>query len=110
MTAWRALAVLQRYPECDLVVLDWRLPKIDGGDVLSFMRAEEQLTQVPVIVVSGDDRIAKQFDTVRSTAFLQKPLEPDVLLASIARQLTHGIAWPRAGALEVRPFNGGVLR
>jgi two-component system phosphate regulon response regulator PhoB len=37
----------------DAVVLDWMLPDVTGLEVLRYIRREPNLTQIPVIIVSG---------------------------------------------------------
>ena len=39
----------------DVVVLDLKMPKVDGFEVLSEMRMQPRLSSVPVIVVSNSD-------------------------------------------------------
>jgi CheY-like chemotaxis protein len=39
----------------DLVILDRRLPKFDGDEVLRHLRSTEQYAQTPVILMSGLD-------------------------------------------------------
>jgi CheY-like chemotaxis protein len=87
-----ALASLARDPECGVVILDWRLPDMDGGDVLRTVRAEPRLAGVPVIVVSADGLTADRVRAAGGTAFLRKPVAPDALLALVARHVrtAHG--------------------
>jgi CheY-like chemotaxis protein len=82
-----ALELLQLHPECGLVLLDWRLPDMNGGDVLRALRVEPELTDVPVIVLSADGLVAEEVREAGGTAFLHKPQDADVLLAVIARHL-----------------------
>lgn len=48
-----ALAFLQQNEKPGLIVLDLKLPKVDGFAVLKFIRATPALEGIPVIVVSG---------------------------------------------------------
>ena len=48
------LAVVTPY----LVVLDLHLPTIGGIQILEFIRSDERLKQIKVVVVSADDRLA----------------------------------------------------
>lgn len=41
----------------DLVILDLNLPKVDGFDVLKYMKARQKLNPIPVVVMTGSSRI-----------------------------------------------------
>jgi CheY-like chemotaxis protein len=73
-----------------LVVLDWRLPGMDGGELLRVMRQERIPT--PVIVISGMPReqISKDVNLL-GAAFLNKDeMNPISLRDAIATAL-HGL-------------------
>ncbi len=44
------------YPKPDVIVLDLRLPKIDGIEVLKQIKSEDRLKDIPVIVLTASDR------------------------------------------------------
>ena len=58
---WRALVWLSETAVApDVIVLDWLMPKLDGGHVLRAIRAEPGLAGVPVVVFSAaPDRVAE---------------------------------------------------
>lgn len=72
---------------CDLLLLDYRLPDGSGIEVLSFLR-EHGLQVAPVIMTSFHD-IRTAVKTVRSGAFdyITKPVNPDELLLVIQEAL-----------------------
>ncbi len=57
----------------DIVVLDLHLPGISGPDVLKFIRADERLSEVKVIIATADPHLA---DTLRQDVsfVLDKPV------------------------------------
>ena len=63
----------------DLILLDLKLPRKDGGQVLAEVKADARLKHIPVIILTGSD---SQEDILRSYAnyansYVQKPnLEP----------------------------------
>jgi DNA-binding response OmpR family regulator len=69
----------------DLVILDLGLPAGDGFSVLERLKANEQLSSIPVIVLSGRDRVGNKDRALKAGAktFLQKPMANDKLLAVI---------------------------
>jgi DNA-binding response OmpR family regulator len=69
----------------DLVILDLSLPAGDGFSVLERLRANEKLSSIPVIVLSGRDRVGNRDRAIKAgaTTFLQKPVSNEQLLAVI---------------------------
>lgn len=74
----------------DAVLLDWRLPDISGGEVLSKLGSVNPT--LPVIVVSGTDEVSEVIDALKRGAwdYLRKPLRNmDILVNAIERCLTR---------------------
>jgi two-component system cell cycle response regulator len=73
----------------DLVVLDLRLPGLDGMGVLDALRADLHTTEVPVILLSGqaDDATRVRALDLGSADFIQKPASLQELRARIERTL-----------------------
>jgi DNA-binding response OmpR family regulator len=69
----------------DLVILDLGLPAGDGFSVLERLKVNEKLSSIPVIVLSGRDRVGNWDRAIKAGAktFLQKPVANDKLLAVI---------------------------
>src|SRR5215472_8270124 len=42
-----------QYPFPDLLVIDWKMPRVDGCELLSWLRKLPDLVQLPVAVMSG---------------------------------------------------------
>lgn len=79
-----ALAMLQKH-EFDLVLLDIRMPKMDGFEVLEQLRRDEQLGHTPVIVISGMDSDANTIRCIELGAedFLSRPIDMTLLKARV---------------------------
>jgi DNA-binding response OmpR family regulator len=73
----------------DLVLLDLGLPGGDGFTVLKRLQLIIQTSMIPVIVMSARDPHGNREEALKSgaVAYLQKPLETDVLLKTIAKAL-----------------------
>jgi diguanylate cyclase (GGDEF)-like protein/PAS domain S-box-containing protein len=73
----------------DLALLDINLPDMSGHEVIR--AAREQGLNVPVIVVSGESEIDAAILALRLGAldFVRKPIEPEILLHSVARALAQ---------------------
>ncbi len=67
----------------DLIILDLGLPAGDGFSVLERLKANEKLSAIPVIVLSGRDRVGNKDRSLQAgaKAFLQKPTPNEKLLA-----------------------------
>lgn len=67
-------------PQPDIVLLDLKLPKVDGEEVLHEIKHHPELNDVPVIVLTGvdDDLIeARDLDhDADEDAILEKPVDP----------------------------------
>src|SRR5512136_1155325 len=71
----------------DAVVTDMRLPDIDGLDLLK--RFKQAQPETALIVVTGHGSIPKAVDAVKAGAsyFLEKPIEPEGILALIEKAI-----------------------
>ncbi len=74
----------------DLVLLDLMMPEMDGWEVFQRMRADEDMRNIPVIVVTAK---AQSIDKVlglhiaKVDDYLTKPFGPSELLTSVLRVL-----------------------
>lgn len=69
----------------DLVLLDMVMPELDGYQVLRKIKADEQLRQIPVIMISGLDDLNSVAKCIEHGAddYLPKPYKPVLLQARI---------------------------
>ncbi|MCR9243614.1 MAG: sigma-54 dependent transcriptional regulator [bacterium] len=84
-----ALTAVEEHEDIDLVLLDIKLPGIDGLEVLTRIKADRP--QLPVVMISGHGDLETAVLAVRKGAydFLQKPFENDRVLLSIKNALEH---------------------
>ena len=66
------------------VVLDLRLPKLDGWDLLALLKADPATAAIPVVVVSMVDERGKGF-ALGAAEYLVKPVGRDEVRAAVAR-------------------------
>ncbi len=73
----------------DLVLLDIRMPDIDGFGVLEFLKSRDDTRHIPVIVVSSLDDLnaTVRCITLGAEDFLMKPYEPTLLGARLRASL-----------------------
>jgi len=82
----------------DLILMDLKMPGMDGFEATRTLRLIEPLKQVPVIVVSAniaEDAIANCL-AAGANGFVSKPVEQAELLRAITRVL--GVEWVTDGA------------
>jgi signal transduction histidine kinase len=81
-----ALEQLERGPAPDLIVLDLRMPDLDGRAMLREARARLGLSP-KVVLLSADRDVKAAARELCATAFVEKPFKPEALLAAVARAL-----------------------
>ncbi|MBL4693594.1 MAG: response regulator [Magnetovibrio sp.] len=67
----------QSSPVPHVVLLDLRLPKVDGLEVLKIIREDEKLSHLPVVVLTtsnGDKDVAQAYKH-RANSYVVKPLD-----------------------------------
>jgi two-component system, chemotaxis family, chemotaxis protein CheY len=76
----------------DLVVLDLNMPDIGGLEVLEFVRGQDKLRQLPIIVVTtrGDDSSRARALQAGASQYMTKPFTPEAILASVQSLLEAG--------------------
>ncbi|BDP41411.1 response regulator [Deinococcus aetherius] len=78
----------------DLVLLDLRLPRLGGLEVLAWLRAQAHLARVPVVVLttSHEPRDVRGAYDVGATSYLVKPVNAEALRTLVQ---TLGLYWLR---------------
>jgi chemosensory pili system protein ChpA (sensor histidine kinase/response regulator) len=86
-----ALEQLQQAAEPpDLLLLDVEMPRMDGYDLLTALKAQDPLRDLPVVMITsraGDKHRRKAFE-LGASAYLVKPYQDEALL-DLIRQLTR---------------------
>lgn len=74
-----------RHEKPDLVVLDINIPKLNGHEVCGFLRADEKLQHIPVVMITGQDHFENRQKSVDlgSVSYLNKPFKVETLLGVI---------------------------
>jgi two-component system chemotaxis response regulator CheY len=69
----------------DVVVLDLNMPDIGGYEVIEFIRGQDKLLGLPILVVTtrGDDGSRARALAAGATQFMTKPFAPEALLAEV---------------------------
>lgn len=69
----------------DLILLDLNLPGKDGREVLSEMRADPELADIPVVILTTSDADADIMGAyqLNASAYITKPVDFDQFIAAI---------------------------
>jgi putative two-component system response regulator len=65
--------------EFDVVLLDISMPDMDGMEVLQKIRADERLSELPILMVTANSEIENEALELGATDFLAKPYNIEVL-------------------------------
>jgi two-component system chemotaxis response regulator CheY len=81
----------------DLVVLDLNMPDIGGVEVIEFVRSQDRLRSLPIVVVTtrGDETSRERVLGAGADRYLTKPFSPDQILAEVGALLDARSAPPK---------------
>ena len=86
-TGQSALTMARQQPP-DLILLDLRMPEVDGPEVRRRLLDDTRTAQVPVVVMSSESHIRRSAREMRAQACLPKPFNLEDLL-NVVRRETH---------------------
>ena len=107
--------------EPDMLIVDLKLPEMDGFQILERLRRDPKYSQIPVIVITAQDELSeklKAFD-LGADDYLVKPFQPEELVARMGILARRGKAMQMARqmgtaskstttVLTVHSLRGGV--
>ena len=104
-----ALDILQNGEKPSLILSDFMMPVMNGGELGQALSQDRALSQIPFIFMSGtsQDIVRRAFSGY--DAFLVKPIEFDSLLLVVKRLLAQGQA-PRAANGQVEESMRHLLK
>lgn len=85
------LAAAKREPP-DVILLDLRMPEMDGLEVTQHLKATPETAEIPVIMLTANvqDTVRQQALNAGACDFLTKPYDPNAVLDAI-RIATSGV-------------------
>ena len=95
----------------DLVLLDYKMPRMTGLQVCAVVKKDILLRHLPVIMVTGKGEISDKIDGIDAGAddYIVKPFEPKELLARIRMIIRRSVRDLEANPLTRLPGNVSIL-
>ena len=86
----QALALCRQYRP-DILLLDLRMPHLDGFQVLDQLKNDELTRDIPVVIITADNDRATFLRALKAGAidYVEKPFEPAEVLMRIRNILNH---------------------
>jgi CheY-like chemotaxis protein len=80
-----ALEMLRRDGPTNLILLDLMMPVMNGWEFRGEQQQDPTLAQIPIVVLSGDRNVVQKAASLNPAACLDKPIDIDRLLETVAR-------------------------
>jgi two-component system, cell cycle response regulator DivK len=98
-TGWGVVEFAKTMPKVDLILMDLRLPHEDGYEALEQIRADADLKDTLVVVVTAQASPVEMQKARRAgfDGFLSKPLDADIFPEQIRRILEGESVWEMGG-------------
>jgi CheY-like chemotaxis protein len=92
----------KKHPTPHIILLDLRLPRVDGLEVLNRLKMDEDLKKIPVVVLTSSEAEADRVRayTNHANSYLVKPLDYDKFNRLMNDLGYYWLAWNKP------PFNG----
>jgi len=75
----------------DVVVLDLRMPEMDGAELCRRLKADPRTSDIPIVLLTGaEGEEAREAQRAGAAALVRKPFSPLDLLAVVERVSGHG--------------------
>lgn len=105
-----ALKIIMEKP-LDLILLDYKMPKMDGRQVCKIVKKDLLLRHLPIIMVTGKGEINDKIDGIDAGAddYIVKPFEPKEMLARIKMIVRRTERDLEANPLTRLPGNVSIL-
>lgn len=75
----------------DLILIDYLLFGINGGELCHMIKSEPSTSHLPVIIFSGYPRVIQSLGTYQCDAFISKPFDLDNFVAVIKECLAKRV-------------------
>ena len=75
----------------ELILLDLRLPKVDGVEVLRRLRADQWTQELPIVILTSSNRDRDMVDSLHygANAYIRKPVDFNQFVAAVRELGLH---------------------
>lgn len=87
-SANKALEELKSNNSYDLIIMDDKMPEMNGVEAIKLIKSEEEFSKIPTIILVSDyseDEMFSKTDENMIEVFIQKPVIPSTLIGAIMR-------------------------
>lgn len=73
----------------DLVITDYNMPEMNGGELITEMKKDDDLNSIPIIVVTteGSKEKVEEFVEMGADAYVKKPFTPETIKEKLTQLL-----------------------
>ena len=73
----------------DMLITDLNMPGMDGFELIAHVKEDEKFKHIPIIILTteGKKDMVMRGLTLGANSFLQKPINPDLMLQEVERLL-----------------------
>ena len=82
-----AIGFIKSRPDINLMLLDIIMPVMNGLEVLKVVRSDDNIEQIPIIVLTTDETKRTEALDLGANGFLMKPIRKDDLYNKISSTL-----------------------
>ena len=86
-TGQNAVSLAASNPPPDLILLDIKMPKMDGYDVLKTLKTSQRTQNIKIVFVTAKDAINDKMTAYQKGIedYITKPIDPDFVLQIVER-------------------------
>jgi CheY-like chemotaxis protein len=86
----RALDEIRARGRPGVILLDLRMPRMNGEELAAALHGDATLAISPIVVLSGDTNAADVASAIRADGLLKKPVDLSTVIAAVRRFVPDG--------------------
>lgn len=77
----------------DILIVDWRMPEMDGLELVQYLRAKKKYETVPILMIAGEKEVAQVIKALTSgvTDYILKPFDEQSLSQKLESLYNKGM-------------------